>query len=235
MWLRIGTSSWLLWTPLWTFGFRKRQVIYWLAQWLLASQEGLCSMKLTAWLDEQNVPLGNSRKLSILTGYSVTKKWRWVWKVASPAVYLGIQLSLFTYRPQKRSVSMKHSYSCEIWGFTAVKSVVTWQDTSILRPEYWGRMVLRNPSVDNAFSNPTTKHFYPCPLLCVFLSPYLLVCPSSAISHPSSRSWFVPRQFPGSILGPETEYSETSHGVPQSLHANVRIVPSGTLGSCVSI
>jgi len=36
----------LLWTRLWTSGFRKTREISWLAEWLLASREGLCSAKL---------------------------------------------------------------------------------------------------------------------------------------------------------------------------------------------
>jgi hypothetical protein len=42
IWLRIGTSDGLLWTRLWTFGFHKRWGISWLAEWMLASEEGLC-------------------------------------------------------------------------------------------------------------------------------------------------------------------------------------------------
>jgi hypothetical protein len=38
----------LLWTRQWTLGFHKRRGISWLAEWLLASQEGLRPMKLGA-------------------------------------------------------------------------------------------------------------------------------------------------------------------------------------------
>jgi hypothetical protein len=36
----------LLWTRSWTFGFHKRRRISWLAEWLSASQERLCSVEL---------------------------------------------------------------------------------------------------------------------------------------------------------------------------------------------
>jgi len=50
IWLRIGTIDGLLWTPWWTFGFLKRWGISLLAEWLLDSQEGLISMKLSLLL-----------------------------------------------------------------------------------------------------------------------------------------------------------------------------------------
>jgi len=40
----------LLWTRWWTFGFYKRRRIFWLAEWLLASQEGFCSTELVSTL-----------------------------------------------------------------------------------------------------------------------------------------------------------------------------------------
>jgi len=36
----VGTSGGQLWTCWWTFGFCKRWGIFWLAEWLLASQKG---------------------------------------------------------------------------------------------------------------------------------------------------------------------------------------------------
>jgi hypothetical protein len=45
IWLRIGTGGELLWTRLWTFGFHKMRGISWVAQEVLASHEGLCSME----------------------------------------------------------------------------------------------------------------------------------------------------------------------------------------------
>jgi hypothetical protein len=45
VWTR-GTSGGLLWTQQWTFGFHKRRGISWLAEWLLTSQEGFCSLEL---------------------------------------------------------------------------------------------------------------------------------------------------------------------------------------------
>jgi hypothetical protein len=42
----IGTSRGLLWTREWNFGFRKMPGISWLAEELLAFQEGLCSLEL---------------------------------------------------------------------------------------------------------------------------------------------------------------------------------------------
>ena len=42
MWLRIWTRGGLLWTRQWTFEFHITAVISWLAEELLASQEGLC-------------------------------------------------------------------------------------------------------------------------------------------------------------------------------------------------
>jgi hypothetical protein len=46
IWLNIRTGGRLLWRLLWTFRFHKRQGISWLAEQLLASEEGLCSMNL---------------------------------------------------------------------------------------------------------------------------------------------------------------------------------------------
>jgi hypothetical protein len=45
IWLRIGTGGGLLWMRLWTFGSHKMRGISWVAQDVLASQEGLCSME----------------------------------------------------------------------------------------------------------------------------------------------------------------------------------------------
>jgi hypothetical protein len=42
--LGIGTNGRLLGTRNWSFGFHKRRGISWLAEWLLASPEELCSM-----------------------------------------------------------------------------------------------------------------------------------------------------------------------------------------------
>jgi hypothetical protein len=42
IWLRVGSSSWLLWTRWWNFYFHKRREISLLAKWPSASQEGLC-------------------------------------------------------------------------------------------------------------------------------------------------------------------------------------------------
>jgi hypothetical protein len=42
IWPRIGSRGELLWTRWWTFAFHKRRGISWLAEWLLASQEGPC-------------------------------------------------------------------------------------------------------------------------------------------------------------------------------------------------
>jgi hypothetical protein len=45
IWLRTGTGGELLWMRLWTFGFHKMRGISWVAQDVLASQEGLCCME----------------------------------------------------------------------------------------------------------------------------------------------------------------------------------------------
>ena len=42
IWLRIGTGVALMWAQYWTFGFRKLRWISWIAEELLASQEGFC-------------------------------------------------------------------------------------------------------------------------------------------------------------------------------------------------
>ena len=47
--LRIGTGGGLLWRRWWTFGFHKMRRISWVAEDLLASQEGLCSMQLISY------------------------------------------------------------------------------------------------------------------------------------------------------------------------------------------
>jgi hypothetical protein len=47
-WLRIGTGGGLLWMRQWTSEFHKMRGISWLAEKLLASQEGICSMELVS-------------------------------------------------------------------------------------------------------------------------------------------------------------------------------------------
>jgi hypothetical protein len=46
LWLGIGTGGGLLWIRWWTLGFHKMRGISWVAEDLLASQEGLCSIEL---------------------------------------------------------------------------------------------------------------------------------------------------------------------------------------------
>jgi hypothetical protein len=46
IWLRTGTGGGLLCIRWWTFGFHKMRGISWVAEDILASQEGLCSMEL---------------------------------------------------------------------------------------------------------------------------------------------------------------------------------------------
>jgi hypothetical protein len=46
IWLRKGTGGGHLWLWWWNFGFHKMRGISWLAEKLLAFQEGLCSMEL---------------------------------------------------------------------------------------------------------------------------------------------------------------------------------------------
>jgi len=45
IWLRIGTGGWMLWMRWWRFALHKIRGISWLAEDLLASQEGPCSME----------------------------------------------------------------------------------------------------------------------------------------------------------------------------------------------
>jgi hypothetical protein len=49
IWLSVGTSSGLLWTRWWTSGFIKIREISWLAEALLAFQEGLFCMELVCF------------------------------------------------------------------------------------------------------------------------------------------------------------------------------------------
>jgi hypothetical protein len=44
LWLWIETGGWVLWLRLWTFGFYKIGGISWVAEDVLAFQEGLCCM-----------------------------------------------------------------------------------------------------------------------------------------------------------------------------------------------
>jgi hypothetical protein len=46
IWLRIGTGGERLWMRWWTSTLNEFRTIYWLADGLLASQEGLCSVEL---------------------------------------------------------------------------------------------------------------------------------------------------------------------------------------------
>ena len=50
VWLRMGTNDSNLWMQRWTFGFHKTWEISWLFQYLLSSEEGLCSFGLVSWL-----------------------------------------------------------------------------------------------------------------------------------------------------------------------------------------
>jgi hypothetical protein len=58
IWLKIGTGGGHLWMRLWTFGFHKMWGISWVAEELVASQEGLCSLELISrgpFASESNV------------------------------------------------------------------------------------------------------------------------------------------------------------------------------------
>jgi len=46
IWLSIQIAGGLLWTRRWTYELHKRRGISWLAEWVLASQQGLCSIEL---------------------------------------------------------------------------------------------------------------------------------------------------------------------------------------------
>jgi hypothetical protein len=46
IWLRIGTSCWLLWTRWWTFRFHKGWDISWVAKRILASRKGCYSPQM---------------------------------------------------------------------------------------------------------------------------------------------------------------------------------------------
>ena len=46
IWLRTATGGRLFWMQWWTFGFHKMWGMFWVAEDILASQEGLCSMEL---------------------------------------------------------------------------------------------------------------------------------------------------------------------------------------------
>jgi hypothetical protein len=46
IWLRIGTGDGLFWMRWWAFEFHKMRGISWVAEDLLAFEEGLCSMEL---------------------------------------------------------------------------------------------------------------------------------------------------------------------------------------------
>jgi len=46
IWLRVGTSSRLLYTLRWNFGFHKRRLCFWLVEQLLSYQESQCSVEL---------------------------------------------------------------------------------------------------------------------------------------------------------------------------------------------
>jgi hypothetical protein len=48
IWHKIGTGGGLLWIRWWTFCFHNMRGIFWIAQDVSVSQEGLCSMELVA-------------------------------------------------------------------------------------------------------------------------------------------------------------------------------------------
>jgi hypothetical protein len=63
-WLRIETYGGLLWMRQWTSGFHKIRGICWLAEKLLASQEGLCCMELVRLVYLDSCDLNNKNSLS---------------------------------------------------------------------------------------------------------------------------------------------------------------------------
>jgi hypothetical protein len=66
------TSTGLLWTRLWTFGFYKKLGISWLAEWLLAPQEGLCSIETcTCLARSKNLFNASKIKLWIMRHFTV--------------------------------------------------------------------------------------------------------------------------------------------------------------------
>jgi hypothetical protein len=67
IWLKIGTGGGILWTRLSTLRFHKSRRIPWLAEWLLASQEGLCHMELVS--TEKTAPWGTSICFHFVIGW----------------------------------------------------------------------------------------------------------------------------------------------------------------------
>ena len=56
IWLRTGIDGRCLWMWYWTFWFHKMWGILWLAEDMLASQEGLCSMGLVSYGQTLDIP-----------------------------------------------------------------------------------------------------------------------------------------------------------------------------------
>jgi hypothetical protein len=73
IWLRVRTSGGLLWMRWWTFGFHKMRGISWVAQDVLASQEGLCSMEWVSQLVSyiSSTPIAISSKNETTNSMSV--------------------------------------------------------------------------------------------------------------------------------------------------------------------
>jgi hypothetical protein len=84
IWLGRGSSCGLLWTWQWTFRSHRRWGISWMAEWLLASQEGLCSIEFAwCWTNCWNyiVPMWHDKM--IMNDVRCGTKWSWPTAVKS--------------------------------------------------------------------------------------------------------------------------------------------------------
>jgi hypothetical protein len=80
IWLRIGTGGGLLWIQWWTFGLHKMRGISWVAEGVLASQEGLCSMEWVIILKMYVKYIENLSAKSGVPKLSTADFW-WAWVI----------------------------------------------------------------------------------------------------------------------------------------------------------
>jgi hypothetical protein len=117
IWFRIEASGGLLWTWCWTFGFHKRRGLSWLDEWLLDSQERLCSLELVIhqlhlifqemWTGQCYIAflvIYNVKKRLILRrsrDTSVVKRWAMGWMIGDSSPDRGLVFFSSSPRPDK--------------------------------------------------------------------------------------------------------------------------------------
>jgi hypothetical protein len=105
IWLKTGSFGGLLWTPYWTYGFRKRRGIFCVSQWIWLSQEGLCSV---SWHTPQYLELSIDMLLPLSTELLFDV---WMPKAGSRDSAVGITTGYVPPYPLDRRLGGRQSQS----------------------------------------------------------------------------------------------------------------------------